>query len=73
MITPPNIGDRIRLISMLDDPDPVASEQTGTVAGISSHGSGKDLWHQIDVSWDNGRKLMLVSPPDTFEIISGDR
>jgi hypothetical protein len=25
----------------------------------------------VDVAWENGRKLMLVVPPDQFEVISG--
>jgi hypothetical protein len=29
-----------------------------------------DGWFQIDVAWDNGRTLMLVSSPDEFEIVS---
>jgi hypothetical protein len=72
MNKPPRIGDRIRLLVMPDDPDPIATGQTGTVTGVASHGEGYDRWFQIDVSWDNGRSLMLVSPPDTFEIINGD-
>lgn len=63
-------GDRIRLLSMHDDPDPIGIGQTGTVVSITRHGGGKDVWFQIDVSWDNGRTLMVVSPPDRFEIIS---
>lgn len=58
---------------MHDDPDPIPVGQTGTVVGIKRHGSGKDEWFQIEVSWDNGRTLMLVSPPDVFEIIDGGK
>ncbi len=73
MKEPPRIGNRIRLLSMPDDPDPIAVGQTGTVKGVALHNAGKDRWFQIDVSWDNGRTLMLVSPPDIFEIVDGDR
>ena len=69
----PRKGDRIRLVAMADDPDPIHPGQAGTVIGVSRHGSGRDVWHQIDVAWDDGRTLMLVSPPDTFEVISGDK
>ena len=69
----PKRGDRIRLLSMHDDPDPVQVGQTGTVVRVARHGGGKDSWFQIDVSWDNGRTLMLVSPPDAFEIIAGGK
>jgi hypothetical protein len=53
---------------MQDDPAPIEPGQTGTVIGVYRH-EGKSTWHQIDVAWDNGRTLMLVSPPDEFEII----
>ena len=68
MTTIPRAGDRIRLVAMQDDPDPIQVDQTGTVVGVHSH-QAKEPWHQIDVAWDNGRTLMLVSPPDLFEII----
>ena len=59
------VGDRIRLIQMVDDPDPIPAGTIGTVTEIHIHSD----WTQIEVSWENGRKLMLVSPPDKFEII----
>ena len=61
-------GDRIRLLSMTDDPDPIQVGQLGTVVSVSRHGGGNDAWYQIDVSWDSGRTLMLVCLPDKFEI-----
>lgn len=69
----PTRGDRIRLLAMQDDPDPIQTGQNGTVVSVARHGGGQDAWFQIDVSWDNGRTLMLVSPPDAFEIISGGK
>jgi hypothetical protein len=65
----PNNGDRVRLLAMHDDPDPIPAGQLGTVVSVSRHGGGTDTWHQIDVAWDNGRTLMLVCPPDDFEIV----
>jgi hypothetical protein len=65
----PSTGDRIRLVAMNDDPDPIRAGQIGTVVGVYRH-EGPEAWHQIDVAWDNGRTLMLVSPPDLFEIIA---
>ena len=65
----PQKGDRVRLLRMQDDPDPMTPGATGTVVSAARHGFGKDAWAQIDISWDNGRCLMLVSPPDEFEII----
>jgi len=65
MITP-KPGDRIRLVAMLDDPDPILPGATGTVVSVRQQGT----WAQVDVKWDNGRALMLVVPPDEFEVIS---
>ena len=64
----PKAGDRIRLINMPNDPHPIEAGQLGTVTGVRPQG-GADGWYQIDVAWDNGRTLMLASPPDEFEII----
>ena len=66
----PRVGDRIRLLEMNDDPSPVPVGQEGTVVGLQRIGEKPDAWHQIDVAWDNGRTLMLVSPPDRFEVIA---
>lgn len=68
MNTIPRIGDRIRLLEMNDDPSPIPVGQKGTVVGIHRVGEKPDAWLQIDVSWDCGRTLMLVSPPDRFEV-----
>ena len=55
--------DRIRLICMKDDPDPVIPGTLGTVIAVRDYGD----WSQVDVHWDNGRQLMLVMPPDQVE------
>ena len=68
MITP-RPGDRIRLIAMPDDPNPVPIGSTGTVTFVKEHGSETRAWLQIGVDWDNGRRLMLSVPPDEFEAI----
>ncbi len=70
MVKTPRPDDRIRLLAMPDDPDPIALGQLGTVLGVLHHGCGQDAWCQIDVAWDNGRTLMLVSPPDQFEVVT---
>ena len=70
MTQPPLVGDRIRLVSMLDDPDPIRPGTTGTVTHVSCHDWGRQSWQQISVAWDNGRTLMLVVPPDEFESVS---
>jgi hypothetical protein len=61
----PQPGDRIRLVAMPDDPNPIPPGAVGTVTAVRQHGP----WAQVDVDWDNGRKLMLVVPPDEVEVI----
>ena len=58
------IGDRIRLIAMPDDPDPIPAGATGTVLAVTT-----GRFAQIDVDWDNGRTLSLVPGVDRFEVI----
>jgi Domain of unknown function (DUF4314) len=57
-------GDRIKLVSMINDPDPIEPGATGTV--MMRPGWFQDAW-QVTVDWDNGRALNLVVPPDVFE------
>jgi hypothetical protein len=57
-------GDRIRLIAMLDDPDPIPAGATGTVLAVTT-----GRFAQIDVAWDSGRTLSLVPGVDRFEVI----
>ncbi|MGV3483348.1 MAG: DUF4314 domain-containing protein [Planctomycetaceae bacterium] len=59
------VGDRVRLVSMGDDPDPIPAGEIGTVVGVYP----QDDWQQIDVDWDCGRSLMLVTPPDRVEVV----
>ena len=56
---------------MPDDPDPIPPGTMGTVTSIKKHGTGRDAWVQVEVDWDNGRKLMLSIPPDRIKILSG--
>ena len=68
MIDAPKVGDRIRLIHMPEDPDPIPTGSLGTVRAIHPH----DRWIQVEVDWDNGRRLMLSLPDDLIEILSPD-
>ena len=65
MPTIPKAGDRVRLVSMNDDPDPIPAGTTGTVAGVYPLNG----WMQVDVDWDTGRSLMLSIPPDVVVTI----
>ena len=62
MAVKPN--DRIRLISMPNDPDPVPAGSTGTVESVTS-GSLSQIW----VNWDNGRSLAMIPGIDIFQLI----
>jgi len=59
------IGDRIRLVSMPQDPDPIPVGSLGTVVAVYDHRE----WTQVDVDWDNGRALMLTMPDDCVSIV----
>lgn len=57
-------GERIRLVKMGDDPDPITPGTCGTVDSVVRHGSD---WIINMKSWDNGRTLNPVCPPDVVE------
>jgi hypothetical protein len=48
------------------DPDPIPIGTLGTVQSVHSHYG----WTQLEVDWDNGRRLMLSLPDDQIEILS---
>ena len=52
-------GDRIRLVSMPQDPDPIPVGSLGTVVEVHEHLD----WTQVDVDWDNGRSLSIGAIP----------
>ena len=58
-------GDRIRLVSMPQDPDPISIGSLGTVIAVHNH---RD-WTQVEVDWDNRRSLMLTLPDDCVSIV----
>ena len=62
------IGQRIRLVSMGQDPNPMPSGVEGTVRSFS------DLWDgetQVHVDWDADvkRSLFLILPHDKIEVL----
>jgi hypothetical protein len=59
------VGDRVRLILMASDPDPVSPGMLGTVDRIDDLGT-------VHVFWDNGRHLGLVPGIDRYERCEGD-
>jgi hypothetical protein len=58
----PKKGERIELIEMVDDPNPIEPGTKGTISKIDSIG-------QIHVDWDNGRTLALLPGVDKYKII----
>lgn len=63
----PEVGDRIRLIHMPEDHDPIRPGETGTVIWVEDGLAESKL---IGMEWDNGRSLSLCIPPDKYEILS---
>ena len=59
-------GDKIRLLRMVEDPNPVEPGTTGTVTHITDLRTGE---FQIGVHWDNGRTLSLITPVDKYVVI----
>ena len=62
-------GDRVRLVFMPNDPDPIPEGTEGTVLDVQHMDWGHDKFSQVSVKWDNGRGLSCVCPPDHLEII----
>jgi hypothetical protein len=60
-------GDRIRLVSMGSDPDPIPSGSEGEVTGWNDGGDSR--FHQVWVKWDSGRSLNLIPGADRWEVI----
>lgn len=63
----PQIGDRIELIRMPEDPLPIEPGTTGTVRRVTELSFLGTT--QIGVDWDEPRSLNLCVPPDEFRII----
>jgi hypothetical protein len=63
-------GSRVKLVSMPNDPDPVPAGTLGTVTSSRLiEGLTPRPYLQVGVSWDNGRSLGLVIPPDAIELV----
>lgn len=70
MSNPPcKVGDRIELVHMPDDPDPIPDGSKGRVILVSAFYDGT---FQIVVDWGCKRSLRLVYPTDQFRVIEDD-
>lgn len=67
-----NKGDRVRLLYMPNDPNPISVGETGTIVDVMPQKWGHDEYSQVFVDWDSGRRLSCVCPPDHLEIISAE-
>jgi hypothetical protein len=64
------VGDRIELIAMPDDLNPIPAGTRGTIEHINTVEFSKtDKFTQVHAQWDNGRTLMLSIPPDKVRVI----
>jgi len=59
----PQVNQRIRLVSMPNDPAPIAPGSLGVVTKMRDFGE----WAQIEVDWENGRPILMSIPPDGWE------
>jgi len=57
-----NQGDRIEMVHMPDDPNPIRPGARGTVREVQRGFRPYQL--VLSVQWDNGRTLSVVIPPD---------
>ncbi len=62
-------GDRVRLVFMPNDPEPIPPGTEGTVKDVVHSTWGNDRYSQVAIDWDNGRRLSCICPPDFLEII----
>ena len=54
------VGDRVEMISMPEDPNPIEAGTKGTICSINKVDFGREKFTQISVKWDSGRTLMVV-------------
>ena len=59
----PQVNQRIRLVSMPNDPAPIAPGSLGVVTKMRDFGE----WAQIEVDCENGRPILMSIPPDVWE------
>lgn len=63
-------GDRIELVEMPQDPDPIPPGSQGTIVKVTELDSQGRLI-QLEVDWDSGRTLSPVIPPDRLRKLPG--
>jgi hypothetical protein len=66
-------GDRIQLLQMTDDPQPIPPGTMGTVQAVVPLHFHGEKQTQVLVKWDNGRSLSCICPPDVFSLIPTEK
>lgn len=66
---PYEVGQRIELVYMADDPAPIESGTQGTIRRVTELSFTTPPCVQLGVDWDNGRTLMPCVPPDSVRVI----
>lgn len=61
------INDRVKLVKMSQDPDPIPVGAEGTVTHVQYLPHFNET--QVGVKWDNGRSLSVILPQDKIEKI----
>lgn len=64
------IGDRIEMVHMPSDPDPILSGSQGTIENIQDIDWPGRGFQQLWVKWDDGRTLSPIIPPDVVRVTS---
>jgi hypothetical protein len=67
-----SVGDRVKLLRMPDDPDPIPVGSVGTVRLITDLHFREAQQVQFLIAWDNGRSLSCICPPDELEIVTDE-
>jgi len=60
------VGDRIKLVNMVDDPNPMEPGSEGEVTYVDKR------MEVIGIRWDSGRTLSLIQGVDEYEILNED-
>jgi hypothetical protein len=63
------VGDRIELVAMPDDPNPVRKGTRGTVREVMLEYPRHDQT-VLAVDWDDGRTLNVVLPLDQIKLVA---
>lgn len=61
------IGERVMLVQMEEDPDPIPAGSVGTVRYVQDLSwPGTPIQTQVSVDWDSGRRMSCLVPPDVL-------